>query len=140
MKLINAIQEIEDKIQEIKNQMLALGPMHPGSISQQYHVCGQPGCRCKAATNPQRHGPYCKLRYVHHGQQVCRFVRPQWRKELARQLAVYKTFRSLTDQWVALAIQRARLAFFESAGNKLAPNTPATLKKAAHTQKSKRQN
>lgn len=139
MKMINTIQEIEKKIQEIKNQMLALGPMHPGSISKQYHVCGQPGCRCQAATNPQRHGPYCKLRYVHHGKQVCRFVRPQWLEELASQLAVYKTFRSLTDQWVALSIQRDRLTFFESAGKKLISNTPATIKNAPRPQKPKPQ-
>jgi len=140
MKTLNGIQEIEEQIQVVKNQLLALGPMHPGSISKQYHVCGQPGCRCKAATNPQRHGPYCKLRYVHHGKQVCRFVRPQWLQDLASQLEVYKTFRSLTDQWIALSIQRARLSFFDASDKKRPPNTPATLKKAPRTRKSKRQN
>jgi hypothetical protein len=139
MKMINAIQEIEEKIQEIKNQMLALGPMHPGSISKQYHVCGQSGCRCKAATNPQRHGPYGKLRYVHQGKQVCRFVRPQWLEDLARQLEVYKTFRSLSDQWIAWSIQRARLAFFDAPDKKLLPDTPASTKKAPRIRKPKPQ-
>jgi hypothetical protein len=139
MKVINTIQEIEKKIQEIKNQMLALGPMHPGSISKQYHVCGQPGCRCKAATNPQRHGPYCKLRYVHQGKQVCRFVRPLWLEDLASQLEVYKTFKSLSDQWIALSIERARLAFFDAPNKKLLPDTPPTRKKAPRSRKPKPQ-
>jgi hypothetical protein len=130
MKVINTIQEIEEKIQAIKSQLLALGPMHPGSISQQYHVCGQPGCRCKAATHPQRHGPYGKLRYVHQGKQVCRFVRPQWLEDLTRQLEVYKTFRKLSDQWIALSIQRARLAFFDAPDKKLLSDTSASPQKA----------
>jgi hypothetical protein len=115
MKTIKTVQTLDQKIAEIKNRLLALGPMHPGSISQQYHVCQQPGCRCMAPQNPQRHGPYSKLSYVYHGKATCRFVRPQWVEALSTQLEVYKSFRSLMDQWVALSIQRAQLSFFQPA-------------------------
>lgn len=140
METINPIQQIDQKIQAIKNQLLALGPMHPGSISQQYHVCGQPGCRCKAATHPHRHGPYSKLCYVYHGKPICRFVRPPWLDDLRAQLEVYKTFRSLTDEWVALSIQRAQLAFFASPLKTTTPQSPKTAHKTSNHQKSKRQN
>src|SRR2546430_17362758 len=38
--------------------IFALGPLHPGSISEQYHVCRNPGCCCMHPHRPQRHGPY----------------------------------------------------------------------------------
>ncbi len=143
METINTIQIIDQKIAEIKNQLLALGPMHPGSISEQHHVCQQPGCRCMAKKNPQRHGPYSKLSFVYHGKQTCRFVRPQWVDELSAQLEVYKTFRDLTDQWIALSIQRAQLSFFKPAAKKSPsidsnPSNVSSIPK--NIRKSKRQN
>jgi hypothetical protein len=34
------------------------GRLHPGSISEQNNVCGQPAWRCQDPPNPQKHGPY----------------------------------------------------------------------------------
>jgi hypothetical protein len=61
---------------------------------------------------PQRHGPYHKLAYVHRGHPVCRFVRPDCLAELRRRLAAYKRFRQLIDRWIELSIQRAQVEFF----------------------------
>ena len=66
---MKSVQTIEKKIQALKTQLLALGPMRPGSLSPQYNVCGKP--RAEVAT--------------------------------------YKTFRKLTDQWIGLALQAAQL-------------------------------
>jgi len=52
------IQQLEQRIDQIKTQLQRLGPMRPGSLSRQYNVCGKAGCRCKDPQNPQRHGPY----------------------------------------------------------------------------------
>ena len=48
----------EQTLQRIQRQLAALGPVLPGSLSEQWNVCGTPGCRCKAPSNPKKHGPY----------------------------------------------------------------------------------
>ena len=104
-----AAQAIDEKILRLKQQLLALGPLHPGSLSRQYQVCGKPGCKCRDSKNPSPHGPYTKLTYVYHGKFTCRFVRAESVAEVTALVATFKTFRQLTDHWIALAIQRAQL-------------------------------
>ena len=86
-----------------------MGSMRPGSLSRQYNVCGKAGCRCKAPNNPQRHGPYYQLSYVHRGKSTSQFIRPALVREVQQQLANYKAFRRLTEEWVSLALKLARL-------------------------------
>jgi len=92
--------------------------MHPGSVSRQYQVCGNPACRCMHPKHPQRHGPYCKLAYVHRGKPVCRFVRADCAQAVKQRLAAYKRFRSLIDQWIELSIKQGVIQFFSSVGKK----------------------
>jgi hypothetical protein len=103
------------KIEAIKQKLLALGPLHPGSVSRQYQVCGNPACRCLHPTKPQKHGPYYKLAYVHHGKPVCRFVRAACVEEMKIRLATHKTFRALVDKWIELSIRQGTLEFFTPA-------------------------
>lgn len=103
------IQFLEEKIQEIKTRLMALGAMRPGSLSQQYNVCGKPGCRCKDPKNPKRHGPYYQLSYVHQGKSTTQFIRPELRATVRTQISTFKKFRKLTDQWVDLALTVAKL-------------------------------
>jgi hypothetical protein len=116
MDTSSPVKRCEKQIEAIRQELLRLGPIHPGSISQQYHVCGTPTCRCHHPTEPQKHGPYSKLTYVHRGRPVCRFVQATHLQELQNRLAAYKTFRTLMDQWIALSIERGRAEFFPSAG------------------------
>ena len=106
------INRLEKEIDEIKKQLEDIGPMHPGSMSKQYQVCGNPNCRCMNKKNPQRHGPYYKLAYVYHGKPVCRFVRAACVEEMKVRLAAYKKFRLLTDKLIELSIERGMNEFF----------------------------
>lgn len=114
-------ERLERQIETIKQNLLALGPMHPGSVSRQYQVCGNPACRCmhpnKKHPNkkPQKHGPYYKLAYVHRGKPVCRFVRAAYVDEMKARLARYKKFRSLMDKWIELSIRQGMIDFFAPA-------------------------
>jgi hypothetical protein len=103
---------MKEEIARIQKKLCALGPMQPGSISQQYQVCGKKGCKCKHPTEPQRHGPYSKLFYVHRGKKVCRFVRADCVDQVEERLQTYKTFRKLTDRWIELSIKIAQVEFF----------------------------
>jgi hypothetical protein len=104
-----SVETIQKKIQMLKAQLLELGPMRPGSLSPQYNVCGKPGCRCKDPLTPRRHGPYFQLNYVYQGKKKSQFIRRDKLKVVRAELATYKKFRKLTDQWIGLALQAAQL-------------------------------
>ena len=87
----------------------AVAAAAPGSLSKQYNVCGKPGCRCKDPANPQRHGPYYQLSWVHACKSTTQFIRGPFLAEVKAQLATYKAFRKLTDEWVELALQVAKI-------------------------------
>lgn len=100
---------IQRKIERLKRQLAELGPMHPGSLGQQYNVCGKPGCRCKDPKDPQKHGPYYQLSFTWRGKSRTRFVRPEDLEQMQEKVAHYKRFRDLTDEWVDQAIELERL-------------------------------
>jgi hypothetical protein len=118
MKKPLTVQALDEKIFRLKQRLLALGPLHPGSLSRQAQVCGKPGCKCTDPQKPRPHGPYVKLTYAYHGKFVCRFVRAGAVKEVTALVAAFKTLRQLTDEWVALAIQRAQLGPLERSAKK----------------------
>jgi hypothetical protein len=108
MKTNQSMQTLEARIAQVKRQLQAQGPMRPGSLSRQYNVCGKPGCRCKDPKHPRRHGPYYQLNYVYRGKKTSKFIRPEVLKQVQAELANYKKFRRLTDQWIGLALNLAQ--------------------------------
>ena len=100
--------EIERRIEAIKRGLTKLGPMHPGSLSEQYNVCGKPRCRCKDPQKPRRHGPYYQLGFTWRGKSSSRFVRPERVTEMRHKVENYKRFRELVNEWVDLAVGQER--------------------------------
>ena len=98
-------QQIAHQIEKLKKRLAELGPMHPGSISEQYNVCGTPGCQCKDPKKPRRHGPYYQLSFTWRGKSSTRFVRPEGLAEMRQKVANYKRLRELVNEWVELAIE-----------------------------------
>lgn len=96
----------EKKIGQLKEEMLNLGPMLPGSISEQYNVCGTPGCRCKDPKRPVRHGPYCQLSFSVGGRSSSFFVKKEDLAEARRRIRCYQRFKkfatALTRAYVEL--------------------------------------
>jgi len=101
------IQQMEKRIEKIKLALQKLGEMRPGSINKQLTVCGRPGCRCQDPQNPQKHGPYYQLSYVHNGKSTTQFIQKQFVRDVARQLKNFKIFKALTTEWVDLALTSA---------------------------------
>jgi hypothetical protein len=101
--------KIEARIEHLKRQLTRLGAMHPGSLSEQYNVCGKPSCRCKDPKDPQKHGPYHQLSFTWRGKSRTRFVRAERLADMQRKIANYKRFRELSDEWVDLAVEREQL-------------------------------
>lgn len=101
--------QIEKRIEKIKKELLKVGEMRPGSLSKQFNVCGVKNCKCKDPKNPQKHGPYNQLSYVRRGKSTTRFIRNHQLAHVKAQVAQYKTWRELTDEWLRLAIEHAEL-------------------------------
>lgn len=104
----NTITQWQARIEQIKQELAALGPMRPGSISEQYNVCGNPRCVCKDPEHPKKHGPYFQLSYTHQGKSTTEFVRSENLAEMRRQVDAYHTFKALTKEWVELSLKIAK--------------------------------
>jgi hypothetical protein len=105
-------QSIASRIQKIKQQIAALGDIRPGALSQQYNVCGNPTCRCKA-TPPVKHGPYYQISFTWKGRSRSQFVRDDDAEEAIRQLENYRQLRELVDEWVTLAVELSQLRMLQ---------------------------
>jgi hypothetical protein len=96
------------RITEIKRELSNLGPLHPGSVSEQYNICGTPGCRCKDLKNPQKHGPYYQLSYGWRGKSSTMFVRADQVVAMREKVANYKRMQELVKEWVDLEMEMER--------------------------------
>ena len=105
-------ESLEKRIQKIKQQIGELGDLRPGALSQQYNVCGSPGCQCKASP-PIKHGPYYQISFKRHGKSSSQFVRQEDLNEVQHQLANYRRLRELVDEWITLSAQLSMLRLRE---------------------------
>lgn len=103
------LAKIEKQIQKIKEEIVTIGELRPGSLSKQYNVCGTPSCKCKDPNNPQKHGPYYQISYCRKGKSSSAFVRPESLADVERQLANYKKLMELVNLWIDLALEHSKL-------------------------------
>jgi hypothetical protein len=99
---------LQRRIAQIKAELAQLGPLRPGHLSQQYNVCGTPGCHCK--TEPfRRHGPYYQISYTWQGQSRSEFVRLENLGAVQEQLRNFERLRALVEEWIGLGLVAAKL-------------------------------
>jgi hypothetical protein len=106
------LRTMENRVEKIRRELQRVGEMRPGSLNKQLTVCGRSGCRCLDPKKPKRHGPYYQLSYVHQGKSTSQFIQEELVPIVVRQLKNYKQFKSLTAEWIdlALAIAKEKLA------------------------------
>jgi hypothetical protein len=92
------IQQIERRIERIKEALSRLGPMRPGSLSRQYK------------DRKNKTGAYWQISYTRQMKSRTEYVRQEWVPEIRRQIANHKRFKKLIDQWIELDIERSKLA------------------------------
>lgn len=93
-KDMSEVKSIERKIEKIKAELMKLGDMRPGSLSVQTRSWG---------------GKYYQLSYTHRGKGRTEYVSKKRHEKVEAQLAVYKRFRELTQEWVDLSIELCKL-------------------------------
>ena len=104
---------LEAQIVKIKATLAALGDLRPGTLSQQYNVCGKPACRCKARP-PRKHGPYYQVSFTWRGKSHSQFVRREDVPAVRQQVRTYQRLRTLVDRWIRIAIELSRLRRLEA--------------------------
>ncbi len=91
------LRRTEEQIAGIKEELLALGPMRPGSITRQYRL------------PKERQRPFYQISYTHRMRSRSEYVRPENLATLRRETANFKRFRKLINRWVSLALAASQL-------------------------------
>ena len=91
------IQQIERRIERIKEALKQIGPMRPGSLTRQYK------------DRQNKTGAYWQISYTRQMKSRTDYVREKWVEEIRRQIATHKRFKRLVDQWIDLSIERSKL-------------------------------
>jgi hypothetical protein len=91
------LKRVEKRIETVKQQLLALGPMRPGSITRQYRL------------PKERARPFYQISYTHRMQSRSEYVRPENLATLRKETETFRRFRKLIDKWVNLALTASQL-------------------------------
>ena len=91
------IQQIEKRIDRIKEELQKIGPMRPGSLTRQYR-------------DPENGtGAFWQISYTRQMNSRTEYVRKEWVAEIRKQISTRKRFKRLIDQWVDLCIEQSQL-------------------------------
>jgi hypothetical protein len=99
-------------VERLKSRLAGLGPRLPGSISEQWNVCGTPGCRCKDRDKPVKHGPYYQLSFTVGGKSSTMFIKKECLTEARRRLSRYREFKALCTELVRAYVALTRKSGF----------------------------
>lgn len=116
--------QLEATIATLKQALLRLGDLRPGTLSQQYNVCGKAGCACKADP-PRKHGPYSQVSFTWQGRSRTQFVRREHVATVRQQLRNYERLRDLVEAWIAAGLELSPLRFGA------APSRPGACRRPA---------
>ena len=98
----------ETKVGQLWKKLVQLGPMLPGSISEQWNVCGTPGCKCKDPDKPVKHGPYYQLSFTVGGKSSTMFIQKEALPEAKRRIKRYRQFKAVCSDLVHAYVTLAR--------------------------------
>ena len=91
------LAQIENRIEKIKADLVAIDEMRPGSLTRQY----------KDPKNAS--GAYYQLSFTLNMKSRTDYISRDAVKDVRRQVGNYKRFKSLSAEWVALSIEQSRL-------------------------------
>jgi hypothetical protein len=107
--------QLEAKIDALKQALLTLGVLRPGTLSEQYNVCGKAACACKADP-PRKHGPYYQVSFTWQGRSRTQFVRREHLATVRQHLRNYERLRALVEAWIAAGLELSTLRFGTAPG------------------------
>ena len=91
------LNPIEKRIARIKEELRRIGEMRPGSLTYQYQ-------RPK-----EKKGGFYQISYTYRMKSKTEYVKAEFVKDLKGQIATFKRFKKLMQQWVDLAIRHSQM-------------------------------
>ncbi|MBS3906931.1 MAG: hypothetical protein KGZ49_07830 [Syntrophaceae bacterium] len=91
------LDQIKRQIAGIKEELMTVGEMRPGSLTYQYQ-------RPK-----EKKGGFYQISYTYLMKSKTEYVKAEFVKDLKRQIATFKRFKKLMQQWTDLAIRHSQM-------------------------------
>lgn len=91
------LYSVEKRIAGVKEKLMRIGEMRPGSLTYQYQ-------RPK-----EKKGGFYQISYTYRMRSKTEYVKADFVQDLKRQIATFKRFKKLTQQWIDLAIQHSQM-------------------------------
>jgi hypothetical protein len=91
------LDSIERKIAAVKKELMTIGEMRPGSLTYQYQ-------RPK-----EKKGGFYQISYTYRMKSNTEYVKAEFVEDLKKQIATFKRFKTLMQQWIDLAIRHSQM-------------------------------
>lgn len=92
-----SLLKIQKQIEQIKQELMQIGEMRPGSLTRQYR-------------NPRdKKWGFYQISYTYKMKSKTEYVRPQHVNDIREQIKTYKRFKRLVEKWIDLAIKYSRV-------------------------------
>jgi hypothetical protein len=108
-KFSRTLPRLQKEIRQVRQQLLSIDLVCPGTLLRRMKVCGKPNCRC--ARDPKaRHGPYYEWSRLKDGRLLHTVVPASQAREIARAIRNHRAVLDLLAVWSeksAEAIQAA---------------------------------
>lgn len=96
-KIMSEINKINDEIEAVKRELIAIGDMRPGNLNRQFRK------------PKEKLGEYFQLNYTFKGRTKTEHVRKENIPTIESELDAYQRSKELYLKWVELSIQASRL-------------------------------
>jgi hypothetical protein len=96
-------QQIAQRIQQIKQELMQIDFMRPGNLTMQY----------RDPKNARK--PYWQISYTRKGRSRTDYVKDELVDQIKGQCSQYERFKTLVVEWTDLALQQSVLAMKEAA-------------------------
>ena len=111
----HSLKDLLQQRSDIAHQLTDLGDFRPGSITTTSGRCGKLNCRCHRPNQPP-HGPTDRLTYKVENKTVSESLpSPAALAKAEREVAEFRNYRQLSQQFVEVNTQICRLRPFEDA-------------------------
>lgn len=111
----HSLEDLEQQRSAIARRLSDLGDFRPGSITTTSGRCGKQNCRCHRPNQPG-HGPTDRLTYKVEGKTVSEALSsPAALGKAQREVAEFRNYQQLSQQFVDISTQICRLRPLEEA-------------------------
>jgi len=91
------LDPIKKYIAGVKKELMSIGEMRPGSLTYQYQ-------RPK-----EKKGGFYQISYTYRMKSKTEYVKAEFVQDLTGQIATFKRFKKLIQQWVGLSIRHSQM-------------------------------